>query len=174
MNTTEIRSSEYKNDFFSIVITKAPEQGPKSYIYCSSINLSRFDPLCWGKTGICSNPAFKGLQLLRADVSGFALKRGIVTKNAEAMQCGSDSPPQGHGWYRENALLIEDASPEAVQEILEFSVSALVQTILTVCFPDVKVPQGFVSPQKMQGFLESLCVRNYKEAAPQPIAKAQL
>lgn len=171
MNITEIGSLEYKNDFFYIVIREAPGQGPRSYIYCSGINISRFDPLCWGKAGICSNPAFKGLQLLRADVSGFALKRGIVTKNAEQLPCDSIAV-YGDGWYRENALLIEEASPEAVREILEFSVTDLVRTILTVCFPDLKIPAGVLNPQAMQRFLESLSVSNYKEAAPPPIAKA--
>ena len=109
MNSTAISSLEYQNDFFSIVIREAPEQGPRSYIYCSGINISRFDPLCWGKAGICSNPAFKGLQLLRADVSSFAIKRGIVTKNAELPPCDSIAA-RGDGWYKENALLIEDAS----------------------------------------------------------------
>lgn len=163
---------EYKNDFFYIVIREAPEHGPESYIYCSAINISKFDPLCWGKAGICSNPAFKGLQLLRADVSGFALKRGIVTKNGEPLQC-DPIEVHGDGWYRENALLIENASFEDVRGILEFSVNDLIQTILIVCFPDLKVPAGYLSPEEMQDFLESLYVPNYKEAAPPPIAKAK-
>ncbi len=119
-----------------------------------------------------SNPAFKGLQLLRADVSLFALKRGIVTKNAE-IPCHSKGG-HGDGWYQENALLIEDVSPEAVQEILEFSVRDLVQTILTACNPDIKIPAGHLDPAAMQSFLESLCVPNYKELAPPPIAKPQI
>ncbi len=84
MNHETIRSFEYKNDYFYIIIRQVPEQGPKAYAYCCGINISRFDPLCWGKAGICSNPAFKGLQLLRADVSTYALKKGITTRNAAA------------------------------------------------------------------------------------------
>lgn len=172
MNTTTIDSLEYRNDFFSIVIREAAGHGPGSYLFWSGINISRFDPLCWGKAGICSNPAFKGLQLLRADVSAFARKRGIVTKNA-VLPPSDWTGAQGDGWYRENALLIEGASSEAVQEILEFSVADLVQTVLTACFPEVKVP-GSLDPVAMQGFLESLSVPNYKEMAPPPIAKAEL
>jgi hypothetical protein len=171
LNATAIDSLEYKNDFFSIVISEAPEHGAGSYIFSSGISIPRFDPLCWGKAGICSNPAFKGLQLLRADVSAFALKRGIVTKNAE-LPARDTIGEHGDGWYQENALLIEDASPEAVREILEFSVTNLVRTVLTACFPDSKVPAGFLDPEAMQRFLESLSVPNYKEAAPPPIAKA--
>jgi len=162
-------SLEYTNDFFSIVIRGSGRPG--SYIFCSGISLPRFDPLCWGKTGICSNPAFKGLQLLRADVSYFALQRGIVTKNAGVP--GDAQEGHGHGWYQENDLLIEDASPEAVREILEFSARDLVQTVLTACHPDVAVPAGHLDPGAMQRFLESLSVSNYRETAPPPIAKPQ-
>jgi hypothetical protein len=68
MQTTAIGSLEYKNDFFSIVIRES-EQRPGSYIFSSGLSLPRFNPIIWGRTGICSNAAFKGLQQLRADVS---------------------------------------------------------------------------------------------------------
>lgn len=168
MHTTAVASLEYKNDFFSIVIRES-EHRPGSYIFCGGIRIPRFDPICWGKTGICSNPAFKGLQLLRAEVSLFALQRGIVTKNVKS-PCGSKDG-HGDGWYQENALLIENASLDAVREILEFSARALVQTVLTACQPNVKVPAGPLDPGAMQRFLESLSVPNYKELAPPPIAK---
>ncbi len=78
----------------------------------------------------------------------------------------------GTGWYQEDALLIEDSSPDAVQDILAFSARNLVRTILTACRPDVTVPAD-LGPQGMQRFLESLSVPNYREAAPPPIAKPQ-
>jgi hypothetical protein len=104
-------------------------------------------------------------------VSYFALQRGIVTKN-------SDIPfdpniARENGWYQENALLIEDASPEAVQDILEFSARDLIQTVLTACYPDVRVPAASLDPAAMQRFLESLSVPNYREMAPPQIAKPQ-
>jgi len=167
-----IRSFEYKNDYLYIVIRQAPELGEKTYTYCCGINISRFDPLCWGKAGICSNPAFKGLQLLRADVSAFARKRGIVTKNAEHIACGPMTP-RGDGWYRESTLLIAAATPKQAQDILEFSVQDLVKTVLTVCAPDAKLPAALPNPPAMQKFLESMSVKNYKEMAPPPIAKPQ-
>jgi len=167
MHTTAVGSLEYKNDFFSIVIRES-EHRPGSYIFSSGLSLPRFNPIIWGRTGICSNAAFKGLQQLRADVSYFALQRGIVTSNA-GTPSGSTGG-HGHGWYEENALLIEDATPESVQEILEFSARNLVQTILTACQSDVKVPAG-LDPAAMQRFLESVSVSNYREVAPSPIAK---
>ena len=169
MQTTAAASWEYKNDFFSIVVRES-EHRPGSYIFCSGLRLHLFNPIIWGKTGICSNAAFKGLQQLRADVSYYALQRGIVTKDAAIpfeLKGG-----HGHGWYQENALLIENVSPEAAQEILEFSARDLVQTILTACQFDIKVPAGLDSAA-MQRFLESLGVPNYKEMAPPPIARPQ-
>jgi len=168
MHTTAVGSLEYKNDFFSIVIRESGHR-PGSYIFGSGLSLPMFNPIIWGRTGICSNAAFKGLQQLRADVSYFALQRGIVTKNA-----GTYSRPageRGDGWYQENDLLIEDASPEAVREILEFSARDLVQTILNACQADVSVPAGSLDPEAMQRFLESQSVPNYREAAPSPISK---
>jgi hypothetical protein len=170
MNTTAVASFEYKNDYFSIVIRES-EHRPGSYIFSSGLSMPKFDPICWGKTGICSNASFKGLQQLRADVSLFAIKRGIVTKNADTPSDLKDG--HGTGWYQENALLIEDASAEAVQEILEFSARNLVQTVLTACNPDVRVPAETLDPAAMQRFLESLGIANYKEMAPPPIARPQ-
>ena len=92
-----IRSYEYKNNFLYIILRQVPEEGPQAYVYCSGINISRFDPICWGKFGICSNPAFKGLQLLRADVAARSLKLGVKPKNADHIPCIPISP-RGDGW----------------------------------------------------------------------------
>ncbi len=167
MQTTAVGPLEYKNDFFSIKIRES-EHHPRSYIFSSGLSLPAFNPIIWGRTGICSNAAFKGLQQLRADVSYFALQRGIVTRKA-GTPCGSTGN-HGDGWYQEDDLLIESASPEDVQEILEFSARNLVQTILTACQSGVKVPTG-LAPAAMQSFLESQCVTNYREVAPHPIFK---
>ena len=167
-----VASYEHKNDYFYLILRETPEQGAGSYVLCCGINMPRFDPICWGKAGICSNPAFKGLQQLRADVSSFALKLGRQTKNAEKFPCDLISPPLvGDGWYREAPLLIEKATPADVKKILQFSVRDLVQTVLTVCAPDAKIPAGLLSPPKLQKYLDSLNVKNYREVAPPPIAK---
>lgn len=170
MSTTAVATWEYTNDFFSIVIRES-EHRPGSYIFSCGLSLPRFNPIIYGRTGICSNAAFKGLQQLRADVSYFALQRGIVTKNADIPFDLSGA--HGHGWYQESALLIEDASHEAVQEILEFSARDLVQTVLIACQSDMKVPAGSLDPEAMQRFLESMGIHNYREMAPPPIAKPQ-
>src|SRR5512143_507183 len=127
---------EYQNDFFSIKISPLKHRSG-AYHYSIGLNLPKFNPIIWGRTGICSNAAFKGLQQLRAYVSYFALQRGIVTSDAGLP---SVSASKGDGWYQENDLLIEDASPEIVREILAFSARDLVQTVLTASRPDVRVP----------------------------------
>jgi hypothetical protein len=168
MHTTTVAPWEYKNNFFSLVIN-ASEQHPGNYVFTSGISLPSFNPIIWGRTGICSNAAFKGLQQLRANVSYFALQRGIVTRNVDTSSRPTHN--RGDGWYQQNDLLIEDASPEAVQEIFEFSARDLVQTILTASRPDVEVPARYLDPEAMQSFLESVGVSNYREAAPSPISK---
>jgi hypothetical protein len=169
-STAAIGSWEYRNDFFSIVIRESADRSG-SYVFSSGLSLPKFNPIIWGRTGICSNAAFKGLQQLRADVSSFAIQRGIMTKNAESSARPTDR--LGHGWYQESALLLEGASPEDIPVILEFGARNLVQTILTASHPDVKVPVGTLDPGAMQRFLESVGIPNYREAAPPPIAKAQ-
>jgi len=49
----------------------------------------------------------------------------------------------------------------------------LVKTVLTVCAPDAKVPDKLPTSSAMQKFLDALNVKNYREAAPPPIAKRQ-
>jgi len=167
MQTTAAGSLEYKNDYFSLIMQES-EHRPGSYIFSIGLSLPKFNPIIWGRTGICSNAAFKGLQQLRADVSYYALQRGIATKDAGKVFASESG--RGDGWYQENALLIEDASLEAVQEILAFSARNLVHTILTACQSDVTVPVG-LDPAAMQSFLESVGISNFRKAAPSPISK---
>lgn len=168
-----VATHEFKNDYFYIVLRQTPEHGPRSFILCCGIHMKRFDPICWGKAGICSNPAFKGLQQLRADVSSFVISLGRSTRSAEQFPCDLITPPVGHGWYRETPLLIDQASPAEIKKILEFGVRDLVTTVLTVCAPGVKVPAKLPASSAMQKFLDALNVINYREAAPPPIAKRQ-
>ncbi len=171
MNNQAVRSYEFKNDYLYVVIRQMPEQGDRTYLYCCGINTTRFDPICWGKTGICSNPAFKGLQQMRADVSAFALNNSFQTKSAEGIDC-TPITPRGHGWYRENMLII-DASPKNISETLEYSVWDLVKTVLYVCAPEAKVPDKQPTPSELQKWLDTFNVKNYVAAAPPPIARVR-
>jgi len=166
-----VSSYEYKNDFLYIVIRQMPEKDPTTYLYCCGINTTKFDPLCWGKAGICSNPAFKGLQLLMADVSAYALTKGFQTRPSEGIDC-SPITPQADGWYREN-MLITGAAARNLREVLEYSVMDLVKTVLYVCAPEARMPAKMPNPPAMQKWLASLGVKDYIAAAPPPIARPQ-
>src|SRR5690349_10771101 len=97
MQSAPIRSFEYRNAFLYVVIREEPRPDPDSYIYCCGINLSRFCRLAWRKGGICSNPAVRGIQLLRTHVSAFAAKQGMIVTKAKDFDAASISP-HGHGW----------------------------------------------------------------------------
>ncbi len=163
MQPASIPSFEYKNIFLYVVIQKELGLDPNSYIYRCGINLSRFCPLAWKKGGICSNPAIRGIQLLRAHVSAFAAKQGMVADKAEGVELTAPDTPHGEGWYHEHPLRLEKASPEKVRELLEFSVMDLVKTVLVVCVPKAQVPAAFADAAAMQKFLESLSIAEERE-----------
>lgn len=162
MQSAPIRSFEYKNAFLYVVIREEPKLGPDSYLYCCGINLSRFCRLAWRKGGICSNPAVRGIQLLRTHVSAFAAERGMVVKKAQGIDAAPITP-HGGGWYHQDPLRLERASPERIREVLEFSVMDLVRTVLVVCVPDARIPAAFPDSAAMQKYLESLSVAEERE-----------
>ncbi len=160
MQTAPIRSFEYKNDFLSVVIRQEP--GRDTYCYCCGINLSRFCRLAWRKGGICSNPAVRGIQLLRTHASAFAAKQGMVVEKAKDFD-PTPITPQGHGWYHQDPLRLTRATPDRILTLLEFSVMDLVTTVLVVCVPGEKIPASFPDSGEMQKFLESLSVAEERE-----------
>ena len=162
MQTAPIRSFEYKNAFLSVVIREEPGAGPGNYIFSSGINTRWFCRLAWKKAGICSNPAVRGIQLLRTHVSRFAAEHGMTADKAEGIDL-FNLAPRGDGWWNENPLRIKGASPERIRELIEFSVMDLVRTVLAVCVPDAQVPAGFLDEAAMQKFLESLSVAEERE-----------
>jgi hypothetical protein len=162
MRSAPIRSFEYKNAFLYIVVREEPGLGPDSYIYCCGINLSRFCRLSWRKGGICSNPAVRGIQLLRAHVSAFAAKQGMIVKKEKGIDT-SLITPHGHGWYHQDPLRLEQATPERIRKLLEFSVMDLVRTVLVVCVPYARIPTAFPNSVEMQKYLESLSVAEERE-----------
>ncbi len=162
MLSAPIRSFEYKNAFLYVVIREEPRLGQDSYLYCCGINLSRFCRLSWRKGGICSNPAVRGIQLLRTHVSAFAAKQGMIASKAKGIDAGLITP-HGEGWYHEHPLKLEKATPNKISGLLEFSVMDLVKTVLVVCVPDEVVPASFPDAVAMQKYLESLSVAEERE-----------
>jgi len=151
---TRVASYEYKNDYLYIIIRQSPEHGPKAYTLCCGIDIKKFDPLCRGTSGICSNPAFKGLQLLRADISAFALKKGAASRPLHYGECMLLSP-RGEGWYRES-MLLDGVTPKIAREVLEFGVKDLLTKVLTVCAPGTAVPKKLPIPPVLQKLIDSL------------------
>jgi hypothetical protein len=162
MEPAPIRSFEYKNDFLYIVIREEPGPDPDGYIFSCGINLSRFCRLAWRKGGICSNPAVRGIQLLRTHVSAFAAERGMIVAKAEGIGAGP-AAPQSHGWYHQDPLLFKQAAPERIREVLEFSVMDLVKTVLVVSVPDAEIPAALPDAAELQKYLESLSVAEERE-----------
>jgi hypothetical protein len=162
MQSAPIRSFEYKNKFLYVVIREEPRLGQDSYVYCCGINLSQFCRLAWRKGGICSNPAVRGLQLLRTHVSAFAAKQGMIVTKAEGIDSALITP-QGHGWYHEDPLRLEKTATEKIRKLLEFSVMDLVKTVLVVCVPDAEIPAALPDAAAMEKYLESLSVADERE-----------
>ncbi len=162
MRSGPVRSFEYKNKFLYVVIREEPRLGPDTCLYCCGINLRQFCRLSWRKGGICSNPAVRGIQLLRTHVSAFAAGQGMVAKKEKEIDAGLITP-HGEGWYHEHPLRLEKTSPGQIRELLKFSVMDLVRTVLKVCVPDVRVPAAFPDAVSMQKYLESLSVEEERE-----------
>ena len=162
MRSKPIRSFEYKNTFLYVVIREEPELGPDSYLYCCGINLKLFCRLSWRKGGICSNPAVRGIQLLRTHVSAFASEQGMTVTKAKNLD-GAPITPHGEGWYHERPIRLKKAVPERIRELLEFSVMDLVKTVLVVCVPDAQLPTAFPHSAEMQKYLESLSVTEERD-----------
>ncbi len=162
MPSKPVKSFEYKNAFLYVVIREEPNLGKDTYFFCCGINLSRFCRLSWRKGGICSNPAVRGIQLLRTHVSAFAAKQGLVVKSVKSDD-SAPITPHGEGWYHEHPLRLERAGSRAIRDILEYSVMDLVKTVLVVCVPDEKVPAEFPDAVSMQKYLESLSVAEERE-----------
>ena len=162
MPSPSIRSYEYKNAFLYVIIREEPALGPDAYLYSCGINLSRFCRLSWRKGGICSNPAVRGIQLLRTHVSSQAVKQGMFVSKTEGISSAPMVPP-GNGWYHQDPLRLEGASRDGIQKLLEFSVMDLIQTVLAVCVPDARMPNSLPDSMAMQMFLESLAVTEERE-----------
>ncbi len=154
MAIKRVESYEYKNRYLYIIVRQAPEYGERSYMLCCGIDIMRFDPLCRGKSGICSNPAFKGLQLLRADIAAIARKKGATSRPLHFGECMLVSP-RGEGWYRES-MLLDDVTPRTAKDILQYGVRDLLTKVLTVCSPQTKVPQKLPNPPQLQAWIRSL------------------
>lgn len=147
----------YQNDFLSVNITPLPGSDGASVLCCFSVNLRRFDPLARGTYGICSNPAFRGLQLLRAALSAEVRERGMSSRRSEGEACRSFMP-RGEGWYHDS-LVVDQVPASYAQQLLIYGTRALLAKVLSVCRPDQQVPDPLPDPAGLQAWIESLTER---------------
>jgi len=166
MPTAAVSSWKYKNDFFSISIHESERRPGATSSRAASA--SQVQPHHLGQDRdllerrIQRPAAASGRCLLLCSPAGNRDKERRYPLRPERRTRARLVPGSD--------LLIEDASPEAIREILEFSARDLVQTVMTACHPDVSVPAGPLDPEAMQRFLESVGIPNYREMAPPPIA----
>lgn len=146
---------EYINDFFYFVIK--PHKDPNTILYCSGVNVTRFSPLTAGRHGQGSNPAVRGLQLIRIGIMDMALKTGGKAKRYNGKECKGIAPTED-SWYTEG-LIIEHVTEAFSEEALRYSVINLLKKIGNALRLKDKMPDKILSPQELQRFIEELCVK---------------
>lgn len=152
MENKEPGKYAYINDFLFVVIR--PHNGRKgSFLYCSGVNTTKFYPITKDRHGIASNPAFRGLQLLKQDVRAKAIAVQAHTSSVEGVRCAGFGTTED-AWYTEG-LFIDNAPDSFPSDILEFAVLNLVNRILTLCLPDYPLLVKLPEPAELQKMLKS-------------------
>ena len=148
-------SREYTNEFLSFVLTPDKNRGGDILLYCSGINFDRFLPITKGRHRPMSNPAMRGLQLVNLGVRALALAHGATPRALRGNDCAGIVSSRDH-WYRE-MLLIENAPLSLPEEIINYSVVALLKKIDKAILLGADMPDTLIEPDELQVFLESLC-----------------
>ncbi len=147
----------YINDFLYIVIRPSERGEIKSFLYCAGVNGTKFLPLTRGKHGQGSNPAIRGLQLVRAGIMDMALSRGGKAKKCSSKECGGITE-SNDTWYTD-CLLIEGVDNTFPQDVIKYSVINLIQKIANALRIEDKMPKELLEPKDLQRFIEKLCIR---------------
>ncbi|MBF0464351.1 MAG: hypothetical protein HQK88_08140 [Nitrospirae bacterium] len=146
---------EYINDYLYFVMKPYSGRAEGAYLYCSGVNVSLFMPITKGKHRFGQNPAVKGLQSLNLNVMSFAISKGAKPESVKAGDCASLTPVSTDLWSTE-VILIENAMEAFLNELFEFAVKDFLRLFLPLCFPNIKLPEEFLPPAKLQSFFESL------------------
>lgn len=146
---------EYINDFLYFVIR--PHEKEKTIIYCSGVNVTKFAPLTKGKHGQGSNPAIRGLQLIRSGIMDMALKIGGRPRKYNGQECHGITPTMDT-WYTEK-LIIENVTESFHEEVLRYSVVNLIKKMANALRLHDKMPDELLSPEELKSFIEKLCVK---------------
>lgn len=146
------KSYEYVNGYIQILLRSDPVSG--QIHYCGGANIKRFFPITRETHGLYSNPAFRGVQLLRSKtVVPLVLDSGGEAKSEAAPPCEPVS--DSDGWFRETLDLngLPSDFPERAGPVL---VRSLVGLILEVSRPEQKLPEDLSNPADLERFLDGL------------------
>jgi len=154
-----MKTFDFRNEYLYVIFRVPDDNSPERsapVIYCAGVNIRRFKPLTFGRHGNASNPAHRGVQLLRMNVVvPAALEAGgrVVLHPYEQ----SGDVPRGESWFRECFAIHGVAGSDFVESIFPKCVHTFARTILGVCFPGLEVPDDkFSDPLVLQEFLDSL------------------
>lgn len=144
---------KYVNDFFYFIIM--PSKTFSGFIYCSGINVTGFLPLTRGRHGQGSNPAVRGLQLVRTGIIDMVLSKGGKAKRYIGADCAGLTPTIDT-WYTEH-LIINDVPETFPAEAIKYSVVNLMKKIANALRLNEKMPDELLKPEEIQVFIERLC-----------------
>jgi hypothetical protein len=149
------KAIEYINDFLFVVMRRAENRDRGAWTCCSGVNIDRFAPLTKGRHGLSSNPAIRGLQIVKLEIKSLALSKGASPKTIRGNDCAGIAPTRDT-WYTE-ILLIEDAAESLPDEIMNYSVMRLLESIFKACMLELQLPESLPRPDELQELLESQC-----------------
>ncbi|MEO5356397.1 MAG: hypothetical protein H7844_03750 [Nitrospirae bacterium YQR-1] len=146
---------EYINDYLYFVLKPYSARSEGPWLYCSGVNTSLFLPITTGKHRFGQNPVVKGLQSLNLNVRSFAISKGAQPAPVKTSDCAGIISGGTDMWSTE-AFLIENATEVFLNGLFEFAVKDFLRLSLPLCFPDIKLPEEFLPPDKLQSFIEAL------------------
>lgn len=148
---------EYINDFLYFVVKPHGVVEQKAFLYCSGVNATRFLAITKGRHGQGSNPAVRGLQLVKAGIMDMAITRGGKPKRYSSQECKGIAPTMDT-WYTEH-LVIEDIPGTFPEEAIKYSVINLIKKIANALRIEDKMPDDLLAPEELQRFIEKLCMK---------------
>jgi len=148
-------SYQYVNEFLYFIIKPAADKGSGAFILCSGVNLTRFLPITRRRHGLASNPALRGLELVKIEICDMALAKGALPTIIRGNDCAGLTTTD-EGWFTE-ILLIENAPESFPEEVIGYCAMALLKSIFKACRLEVALPDNVPKPGELQAFIEGVC-----------------
>lgn len=155
MRSDPMKTHAYINDFLYFVVRPDEGRGKASLLCCSGVNLERFAPITKGRHGLSSSPTIRGLQIVRLGLSALALSKGATPKTFRGKECAGLAPTT-ETWYVD-VLLIENAPESFPDEIVNYGVLKLLDSIFRACRLELILPDKLPEPVALQKFIEEQC-----------------